>query len=78
MVRKSIVLNSRSMAGGPQIFAPTARYARNNFGILSLAFSACHQGHCEGWLRRGSQMRIRQVFAHGLIDGRTVRRVLRG
>src|SRR5206468_2080578 len=30
-VRKSIVANSRSIAGGPQIFAPIARYARNNF-----------------------------------------------
>lgn len=29
-VRKSIVPNSRSIAGGPQIFAPIARYARNN------------------------------------------------
>jgi hypothetical protein len=30
-VRKSIVPNSRSIAGGPQIFAPIAKYARNNF-----------------------------------------------
>jgi hypothetical protein len=29
-VRKSIVPKSRSIAGGPQIFAPIARYARNN------------------------------------------------
>src|SRR5262245_14238595 len=29
-VRKSIVPNSRSIAGGPQIFAPIARYAGNN------------------------------------------------
>ena len=31
-VRKSMVLNSRSIAGGPQILAPTAKYARNNLG----------------------------------------------
>src|SRR5207249_1325089 len=36
-VRKSIVLNSRSSAGGPQIFAPTERYARRSFGT----FGAC-------------------------------------
>ena len=36
-VRKSIVLNSRSIAGGPQIPAPTAKYARNNLGTLLLA-----------------------------------------
>ena len=29
-MRKSIVPNSRSIAGGPQIRAPIARYARNN------------------------------------------------
>ena len=29
-VRKSIVPNWRSIAGGPQIRAPIARYARNN------------------------------------------------
>jgi hypothetical protein len=26
-----MVPNSRSIAGGPQIFAPIAKYARNNF-----------------------------------------------
>ena len=50
-MRKSIVSNSGSMAGGPQIFAPTAKYARNNFGILSLAFR-------EG--RGASQRRLRE------------------
>ncbi len=30
-VRKSIVPNSRAIAGGPQIFAPIAKYARNKF-----------------------------------------------
>jgi hypothetical protein len=30
-VRKSIVPNSRSIASGRQIFAPIAKYARNNF-----------------------------------------------
>src|SRR6266699_6238290 len=30
-VRKSIVPNSRSIAGGPQILAPIERYACNNF-----------------------------------------------
>src|SRR5258706_999644 len=43
-VRKSIVLNSRSMAGGPQIFAPTTKYARNSFGILALAPSETIRG----------------------------------
>src|SRR5258708_1472081 len=35
IVRKSIVLNCRSSAGGPQIFAPSARYARSSFGICT-------------------------------------------
>ena len=34
-VKKSIVLNWRSSAGGPQIFAPRVRYARSNFGICN-------------------------------------------
>src|SRR4249919_1103375 len=33
-VRKSMVLNSRSMAGGPQILAPKERYAASSFGTL--------------------------------------------
>src|SRR5437016_14377263 len=33
-VRKSIVLNWQSRAGGPQIFAPMERYARSSFGIF--------------------------------------------
>src|SRR5690242_10796197 len=33
MVRKSMVLKWESSAGGPQIFAPSVRYARSNLGI---------------------------------------------
>jgi len=34
-VKKSIVPNSRSIAGGPQIFAPIARYARSSLGAVA-------------------------------------------
>src|SRR5689334_8118390 len=34
-VRKSIVLNCRSRAGGPQIFPPSVIYARRSLGIFT-------------------------------------------
>ena len=35
-----MVLNSRSIAGGPQIFAPIARYARSSLGARTSGTSA--------------------------------------
>ena len=66
------------MAGGPQIFAPIARYARNSFGILSFASVGGYQRHRESGLRSGTQIGFHQVFPHSLVHCRTVGRILRG
>src|SRR6266851_4807722 len=55
-VRKSIVLNSRSIAGGPQMRAEISRYARNSRGgAAGLALARLY--------RIGSQQRRHKIFS---------------
>ena len=75
-VRKSIVPKSRSIAGGPQIFAPIARYARNKMRLRAKPAGVIASGYSKFRPRLCAKRWLGEMAPQLSIRAHTIRRIL--